>query len=282
MLLRNTIQKPRRATVRGAFDLLLIDGRRIPRADVPNVPVLWMDSGGYRHSNPLHEGDSVLLVFSMRCLEDWKETHDIASPMNDNIFSEGDAFVIPGFGAVQEYEPVGEGSVWQSNDGERYISINKENIEIHTKSEVRVVDTLRLVSPNQEYTHDIGVTDTGTLYGLSDEQGGGIRLGPEPSMFTSVSDRDNYYAAADVNGNSLHPAWRNAYDGDSGNLLRVVTSSDIAYYYRFNGNWLQYTPVLAVKGDKGDKGDKGEKGDRGEQGEIGIAGEGEHCLCVCV
>ena len=58
----------------GALDRLRIDGRREQRAEIPNVPVMQLDRGGFRFDNPINVGDPVLLIFSMRCLDEWKKS----------------------------------------------------------------------------------------------------------------------------------------------------------------------------------------------------------------
>ena len=57
----------RRATVRGSLQVVMYDGgTQVERPVIINVPVVFQQSLGFLQAFPLVEGDSVLLVFSMR------------------------------------------------------------------------------------------------------------------------------------------------------------------------------------------------------------------------
>ena len=95
----------RRATVQPALSIMTTDGRFIPRAPVPNVPVVFPSGGGFSLSFPLHDGDPVLLVYSQRGLSGWKITHDQSPPDRISLFDAADAIAIPGFGPVGNDDP---------------------------------------------------------------------------------------------------------------------------------------------------------------------------------
>ena len=84
------------ASVRGAIDILTTDGERIQRPELRDVPVVFPSSAGFSLLFPLAEGDDVLLLFSMRGLQDWKDDGAYAVPDEVSLFSEHDAIAIPG------------------------------------------------------------------------------------------------------------------------------------------------------------------------------------------
>ena len=111
----------RRADVRGALAVMVKNGRLeepVDRPVISNVPVLFPASGfmdrmgGFLMSFPLKAGDSVLLLFSMRGLAQWKLTNGRLAvadkapiPDVDSFLAERDAIAIPGFGPEMGHLP---------------------------------------------------------------------------------------------------------------------------------------------------------------------------------
>ena len=97
----------RRATVRGSLQVVMHDGELVERPVIINVPVVFQQSLGFLQAFPLVEGDSVLLVFSMRGISRWKMMHAESAPGVDGLMSERDAVAIPGFGPHFDHLPMG-------------------------------------------------------------------------------------------------------------------------------------------------------------------------------
>ena len=88
----------RSASVRSAFPTILKNGRRIPAPVISDVPVLFPQSRGVSMLFDLVAGDPVMLAFSQRGIEYWRDTYAEADPDVSRRFAYGDAFVLPGFG----------------------------------------------------------------------------------------------------------------------------------------------------------------------------------------
>ena len=96
----------RSATVRGAIDILTTDGERLQRPELRDVPVVFPSSTSFALKFPLAAGDDVLLVFSMRGFETWKDSGAYAVPDKVSLLSERDAIAIPGlWPGSREEEP---------------------------------------------------------------------------------------------------------------------------------------------------------------------------------
>ena len=107
--------RTRRAVVRGALNVVTTNGTELQRASLVNVPVVWPSGGGYTLSFQLAVGDPVLLVYSMRGLDQWKQTHAEATPDEGVFFDESDAIAIPGFGQAAATElPSQQRPVWEA------------------------------------------------------------------------------------------------------------------------------------------------------------------------
>ena len=88
----------RLATVRGSLRMLLKNGEQVQRPVVRNAPVWFPEAGGYSIRYPLTAGDSVLLIFSQRGLDEWRSSHAESAPGIGPILSYRDAIVLAGFG----------------------------------------------------------------------------------------------------------------------------------------------------------------------------------------
>ena len=251
----------RRAVVQGAIDRLTYANERFPRATILDVPVLWLYGAGVRFEGDLQPGDSVMLLFSMRSLDDWKECYDCSSPLYEDIMAETDAIAIPGFIPLDASEAQGDGSVWQTNDGSQYITVSDTGIELHTNSTLRVVNSVTLVSPNENHEHEFGIDDLGILFGLS--EGNGLRLGPAPNTFINAATRNQY--AID------NPSWLAQYNANDDHLVRVGTGTTYSYHLRKLNAWQTYTPVIT--GPQGMQGVTGDGGIQGIQGPAGVDGQ---------
>lgn len=90
--------RTRRAVVKCALNVITTDGARVERPLVAQVPVVFPTGGSTFVHVMLAIGDPILLLYSQRGLNAWKETHGQADPDEGAFFEEFDAIAIPGFG----------------------------------------------------------------------------------------------------------------------------------------------------------------------------------------
>ena len=84
-----------RAVVQPSVDLLMADGRSVPRIPIGNVPVVWPGVGGYVLHGGMSAGDDVILVWCQRDISRWKATGNQGPPPSDRIMAEGDVVAVP-------------------------------------------------------------------------------------------------------------------------------------------------------------------------------------------
>jgi len=70
--------------------------RLVSMPPIPDVPVVQPRSGKAHIHFPLEKGDSVLLVFSQRSLDVWKNKDGVVNPDDRRKFNLSDAYAIPG------------------------------------------------------------------------------------------------------------------------------------------------------------------------------------------
>lgn len=116
------------ASVRGAINLLMPDGRQLVRPLVQDAPVVFPEAGGYSIRYPLAVGDSVLILFSQRGLDSWKRVHALSAPGLGPLFSENDAIVLAGFGAAGNSAPAVDDALVLNGPG-GYLAVRDNVVE---------------------------------------------------------------------------------------------------------------------------------------------------------
>ena len=127
----------KRATVQPAINLLLNDEARTTMAKpaIQNVPVVQTSGGGFLIQVPLKKGDAVLLFFSERGMDKFKETFEVADPLPNAFFDIRDAIAMPGFGAMEVTPVTTTGLSIQTEDGETYYQNGAERHDRDAKSQ---------------------------------------------------------------------------------------------------------------------------------------------------
>lgn len=118
----------RLATVRGSLRMLLKNGEQVQRPVVRNAPVWFPEAGGYSIRYPLTAGDSVLLLFSQRGLDEWRSSHAESAPGIGPILSYRDALVLAGFGSAGDSAPAVEDALVLNGPG-GYLAIKDDAVE---------------------------------------------------------------------------------------------------------------------------------------------------------
>jgi len=83
-------------TVTPAMKRTTVGGEVSARADIEDVPVVFPRSGTSGMSFPISSGDSVLLVFSQRSLDDWVDNGGVVELTDFRVHDITDAIAIPG------------------------------------------------------------------------------------------------------------------------------------------------------------------------------------------
>lgn len=81
--------------VRPAIKRKYDDGTLVERPLIPDVPVYFPKGGGFSITHPIKKNDDVLLIFSERSLERWKNEAGVVDPRDSRKFHLSDAFCFP-------------------------------------------------------------------------------------------------------------------------------------------------------------------------------------------
>ena len=178
-IIRKYDPRTRRCSVRPALRTVWRDGAVLPRKVLHNVQVLWPRGNNTSIHFDLKRGDPVQILFSERGLEEWRRTHKQATPDATGFFSEKDAVVQAGFGAVAEIEALPGDGVFQSDDAKRRVVIGPDNVVVANEDTTTTIkpDGIDHVSPNGSITYDVtGDVLMNITGGLTVNAGGTINL----------------------------------------------------------------------------------------------------------
>ena len=121
-----------RAVIRPIVMVGTTSGGKVPRAQIPNIPVFRFGGGGYFMRHPIKPGDfgwikandrDISLIMQAAGKEEW--------PNTERLHSFSDAMFFPD--TVKDWIIAGgnvDGSVWQSMDGTRCIALNETSIDV--------------------------------------------------------------------------------------------------------------------------------------------------------
>ena len=121
----------KRAQVQPALRAVYTDGREpAARPPIVDVPVRQLGTGGWLQHQAIVAGDVVLLLFSQRGIESFKETWgELSNPTSGILFEERDAMAIP-WGSEDVVPVADTGIVMQSADGETYVSLQEDAVTV--------------------------------------------------------------------------------------------------------------------------------------------------------
>jgi hypothetical protein len=86
----------RRAEVLPLVSKKYIDGQRVDYQPISDIPVMFPASGTTGIHYPVKKGDTVLLIFAQRALDNWLLSGDITAPGDNRKYDITDAIAIPG------------------------------------------------------------------------------------------------------------------------------------------------------------------------------------------
>jgi len=84
------------ATIKLSIRRVFSDGSSLPSVPIYKVPVCFPRSQDAAISWPLRSGDSVLVLFSQRSLDDWVNGSGEKAPLDPRTFDMNDAIALPG------------------------------------------------------------------------------------------------------------------------------------------------------------------------------------------
>ena len=121
----------KRAQVQPALRAVYTDGREpAARPPIVDVPVRQLGTGGWLQHQAIVAGDVVLLLFSQRGIESFKENWgELSDPTSGILFEERDAMAVP-WGSEDVVPIADTGIVMQSADGETYVSLQEDAVTV--------------------------------------------------------------------------------------------------------------------------------------------------------
>ena len=145
-IVRSYDPNTKRAQVQPALRTLVAatedeEASSLEKRPILNVPVMWPGGGGITMLHPLSEGDAVLLLFSERGLDAFKQTmKDLADP-EIRFFEMKDAVAWPWFGTFGITPASDDGATIQTEDGRTYIEVSPTRVRVrHGVQDVTITD----------------------------------------------------------------------------------------------------------------------------------------------
>jgi hypothetical protein len=156
-------------TVRPLIDMLHSDGQVSECPIIYNVPVVNPSAGGGMLSFPIQNGDTVLLQFSMRNIEEWLEGSGdavIEPTMRYHDISDGMAII--GLYTKNNHLQPSPDDVVLKFKGNSITLKNDGNVEVITKAKLSISnDQEELVNLLSELIQEISISTCNTVYGIS-------------------------------------------------------------------------------------------------------------------
>ena len=92
----------KKASVKPVLNTVTLDGEVLEFPIITNVPVVFPKGGQFAMQWPLSEGDTVLLLFSQRSLDEWLSSGGEVTNSDPRKFNLSDAIAIPGLSPFSE------------------------------------------------------------------------------------------------------------------------------------------------------------------------------------
>lgn len=139
-------QSTKRAAVQPALRRILTDGTEESLPIVQNVPVCFPTGGGFSLLFPVTAGDTCILLFSQRGIQNFKETYTEEAP-DEGLLDLNDAIAIMGFGPLSVTPASASGASLQSDDGADTVTVEPGKITITTTGDIEMnADNVNIIS----------------------------------------------------------------------------------------------------------------------------------------
>ena len=120
----------KRAKVLPAINRLFTDNTNAPLPPLTNVPVIFPSGGGFTMHFPIVSGDVVMLIFSMRGIQNFKQDYQRSNPTNENILDYDSPVAIAGFGKISFTPADSSSSSLQTDNGENAIILGNSQAQL--------------------------------------------------------------------------------------------------------------------------------------------------------
>lgn len=150
-----TLQK---ANVQPVLNKKFLNGDTPQMPVISNVPVVFPRGGGFNMSWPLNPGDTVLLVFSERSMDNWLQTGGIVTPLDPRKFDLSDAIAIPGLIPFSEPSGIQDNESFMIRNGSARMKISPDGTYCFHGATEELMDILdELFTAIQAITFQTGV-----------------------------------------------------------------------------------------------------------------------------
>ncbi len=122
--------KTKRAKLVPAIKSISTDNKSSLLPVLVNVPVIFPASGAFTMHFPLAAGDAVLVVFSQRGIQNFKQDYQRSNPTNENVLDYDSPIAIAGFGAISFTPAETNSASLQTNDGKNAVIIGESEVSL--------------------------------------------------------------------------------------------------------------------------------------------------------
>lgn len=123
---------------------------------IPDVPIMFPNGGGYTLTFPVKAGDSCLLHFACRSIDNWWQSGQVSPPLYNQIHDLSDAFATIGprhqAALVESVHP--DNVHLRSDDGLQVIELDRAGGNVNVKANT----TVHVTAPNTIITGNLHVT----------------------------------------------------------------------------------------------------------------------------
>jgi len=120
----------KRAKLLPAINSISTDNQSSALPVLVDVPVIFPASGAFTMHFPLAAGDAVLVVFSQRGIQNFKQDYKRSNPTNENILDYDSPIAIAGFGAISFTPAETNSASLQTNDGKNAVVIGESDVSL--------------------------------------------------------------------------------------------------------------------------------------------------------
>lgn len=188
------------------------DGTIVDLPVINKVPVQFPRGGGFFVSLPLKKDDPVLLVFSQRALDVWKEKGGVVDPADPRKFHISDAYALAGAGAAPDAftntdpnklviaHKGGTAEIHMGDDGKVSIKAGELHLGDHSASEFVALKSKveARLSAIESALNSLGSTYNGHTHIFIDPVSGPAPTNPTLSLSTPLNPSPDDIGSAKV------------------------------------------------------------------------------------
>ena len=140
-----------KASIQPTINKVWSDGTKIPLPILENVPVIFPESGGASITFPVLPGDTCLIIFAERSIDEWKTNGGLVNPVDPRKFDFTDAVAIMGL------KPFNASFPPRTNNTDLVINFAGSSISITPTGAIKIntASTLALGTPTVELINQL-------------------------------------------------------------------------------------------------------------------------------